>query len=280
MQLYYKLLQLATKFCDDKLLAVLSAGDLVAQEAKYHLTCLSNFLNKCRTKEEKESMAFADLCSYVQDKLTVNEKEFVFKMSDLTRMYTNRLSQLPNCTSQNIAEAHTTRLREKILAHFPQLRATKAGTKRSFSTKYSNIGDEIRRTPHIPNDYGVVSAFVLPNREPSLSSMNHAVVNPMCLLGLPLDFWIVESDWLNHARRQFATEALSLEVSWAAFHANKHMSDAHIQHALNALLLPFYEKSDSVAVVRHGMNIIKGITQFLKGDQVPVLCVDQPFYAI
>ena len=42
----------------------------------------------------------------------------------------------------------------------------------------------------------------------------------------------------------------------------------------------FRENAHSLAMVKHGMNVIKHATQHVSKEQVPILTVDQPLYAI
>ncbi len=49
---------------------------------------------------------------------------------------------------------------------------------------------------------------------------------------------------------------------------------------IGAMLPLFSEDSKSVAKIRHSMDVIKQAVQKLKPDQVPVITLDQPLYAI
>lgn len=51
------------------------------------------------------------------------------------------------------------------------------------------------------------------------------------------------------------------------------------QLRLHLLSLLFFEKADSPAMIKHGMDIIKGITEFLHPGQVPVMTCDCPIFA-
>ena len=67
----------AVRLGDKQLLAKLSAGDLVAQEAKYHAKCLVSLYNKARDSksDQKDShmknighgIALAELVLYIND---------------------------------------------------------------------------------------------------------------------------------------------------------------------------------------------------------------------
>ena len=89
---------------DTKLTCQLSVGDLIAQEAKYHrkyLACLYNrkrAASSCPTSAESDSPAIhglvlAELVSYIQDIRANTSVATVFKMADLVRQYSARLTQ-------------------------------------------------------------------------------------------------------------------------------------------------------------------------------------------
>ena len=96
----------ATKILDEKLLAKVSSGDLVANEAKYHAKCLValyNAADRVKTSEQLGSYTvevhyartFAELIALIEDTLADREeRSFVFKLSDLVRLYMERLIQL------------------------------------------------------------------------------------------------------------------------------------------------------------------------------------------
>ena len=90
---------------DGKLIAKLSAGDLVALEAKYHTACLVSFYNQVRnrrsaslrvsinTTSDLEELAFAQLVAYIDEKLA-SEEIPMFKMSELTKFFSSKLEEL------------------------------------------------------------------------------------------------------------------------------------------------------------------------------------------
>lgn len=74
-----KIRNAADRLDDHDLLAKLSAGDLIALEAKYHLSCLTKLYNRAKGKPTvqsddrpvwSESVAFAELCDYVKATLS------------------------------------------------------------------------------------------------------------------------------------------------------------------------------------------------------------------
>ena len=144
-----KVRKCALKLQDKPLLAKLSAGDLIAQEAKYHVKCLTSLYNKARDAkfcEETESdainhgIAFAGLVSYIEECLMSDQVAPVFKMVDLANLYTNRLDQLGTSVTNRV---HTTRLKERILAYFPDMAAYKQGHDIMISSNM-DIGSALR----------------------------------------------------------------------------------------------------------------------------------------
>ena len=130
-----KVRQCAMKLQDTVLLAKLSAGDMIAQEAKYHSRCLVTLYNRARdfksagdkdTDEEKmhHGLAFASLLSYIEDIKASDDVAPIFKMTDLADLYDSRLKQLGTNMGNRI---HTTKLKNRILAYFPDLEAHKQG---------------------------------------------------------------------------------------------------------------------------------------------------------
>ena len=127
-----KVRQCATILQDEQLLAKLSAGDLIAQDALYHLECLVSQYNKAREKnpptnnadEVNKSIAFAELVSYIEDCRTDTLVAAVFRLKDLVNLYSTRLTQL----GTNIVGCiHSTKLKDRILSYFQDTEAHKKG---------------------------------------------------------------------------------------------------------------------------------------------------------
>ena len=117
----------AIKLRDTELLAKLSAGDMVAIEAKYHRNSFRALYNKTRLaalKDEDEDrlhgIAFAELVVFMEDMHADDDNAAVFKLSDVANLYKTRLKQL-SATATNII--HTSRLRDRLLSVLPDLRA-------------------------------------------------------------------------------------------------------------------------------------------------------------
>lgn len=131
---------------DNKLIAKLSAGDLIAIEAKYHAKCLVGLYNRARpfrnqqmTKSAEETpeqidleeLAFAELISYIEEYIE-NENIAILKLSDLLRFYTLKLEELEVVTNK----VHATRLKDKILETFPHLTAHCEGREVQLISKH------------------------------------------------------------------------------------------------------------------------------------------------
>ena len=126
--------QCALKLQDKPLLAKLSAGDLIAHEAKYHAQCLASLYNKARDMKTEVSnedgvnhgIAFAGLISYIEEVRIAKDSVIapVFKLSDLVSLYTSRLEQLGTHTTGRV---HSTKLKNRILSYFPDMTAHKQG---------------------------------------------------------------------------------------------------------------------------------------------------------
>lgn len=124
----------ALQLQDENLLAKLSTGDLIALEAKYHVQCLVSLYNQCRRikpsyKDENISsinhgLALAELVAYIEDARADNVYAPVFKLSDLAKMYSTRVEQLGTQLSGRVNSYH---LKNRILAHFPDLQTHKEG---------------------------------------------------------------------------------------------------------------------------------------------------------
>ena len=92
-----KVQRCALQLEDRKLLAKLSAGDMIALEAKYHRNCLTTLYNKARQATEKEEnyshlhgIAFAELVAYMEG-MRDEESVSVFKLTDMVSLNKKRL---------------------------------------------------------------------------------------------------------------------------------------------------------------------------------------------
>ena len=88
-----------------------------------------------------------------------------------------------------------------------------------------------------------------------------------------------EKNWTQHGLSLLQKDLNKGDaISWAAFHA-ANQPDEVIYSAITALLPLFAEKADTPAMIKHGMSIIKTITDHLNPGQVPVMACDCPIFA-
>ena len=90
-----------------------------------------------------------------------------------------------------------------------------------------------------------------------------------------------ESQWLSFVQSLQEKEGLESEdnISWSAYMANLQV-EVPRPPAITGLLPLFRESAHTLAMVKHGMNLIKQATELVNPRQVPVLTLDQPLYAI
>ena len=119
---------------DDDLRRRLSGGDMVALEAKYHAKCLASLYYRASMVQDQKTddldnmfygIAFAELITYIEERRLEDATVApVFKLADLSKLYSSRLDQLG---IKQESRVQSTRLKQRILARFPDMRATKKG---------------------------------------------------------------------------------------------------------------------------------------------------------
>ena len=67
-------------------------------------------------------------------------------------------------------------------------------------------------------------------------------------------------------------------ISWSSYHASQ--QTATPDQAISGLLPLFPDNVNSVAMVKHSMVVVRSVVQHLNPEQIPLLAVDQPLYAI
>ena len=97
-QLDNRVRQSAIALQDGKLLAKLSAGDLMAQEAKYHPSCLASLYKRAKAQDDSYhqdygnkinySIALAELLSHIDDTRNDESVAPILKLADLVKLYT------------------------------------------------------------------------------------------------------------------------------------------------------------------------------------------------
>ena len=70
-------------------------------------------------------------------------------------------------------------------------------------------------------------------------------------------------------------------LSWGAYHANLQPVTNEVSLACLTSLLPlFTEVSKSVSMMKHTIDVVRKAVSLLNPDRIPVICMDQPLYAI
>lgn len=134
MELDKRLNECARTLNDGRLLAILSAGDAVAQELQYHRSCLTKLYNRKRSYLAKEEhlededrnlypQVFSELLVYIIETKTSSTDPTVFRLAELASLYRQRLIQL----GVENPTVNSTRLKDQLLSEIPELEAHKKG---------------------------------------------------------------------------------------------------------------------------------------------------------
>ena len=142
--------QCAVNLQDQRLLARLSGGDLIATGAEYHSQCLVSLYSRdrdkastshddCDTNTPKRT-AFAALEDEDTSPPALEDEDTspVFQLSVLWKLYVDRVNQLGG----NSSVIHSTRLKEKILRYFLELDAYNQG-RNVLSVAKENVGNSL-----------------------------------------------------------------------------------------------------------------------------------------
>ena len=97
--------EIVTELNDTQLLSRIVGGDLIAMEAKYHLTCMVKLRNRYRSLTRKliqisehtdakmnKSRTFEELTRYIAE--SVKSGTLLFKLSEIHSLYVKRLEEL------------------------------------------------------------------------------------------------------------------------------------------------------------------------------------------
>lgn len=135
---------------EEHIVALLAEGDLVAIEAKYHRNCYTGFNRRynaiCKQETASENLEATtenELLQFIKEEITGGRS--IFALQDLTDMMTERLEQHGIQKTVN-----RTRLKERVLEHFPDLTEEKGIRDRVFiicSKTARKIITEATQTP-------------------------------------------------------------------------------------------------------------------------------------
>lgn len=155
----------ALELQDTVLLAKLSAGDLISQEAKYHAKCLIRLYNKANRQNQQTSkdshesvvhgIVLGELLEYIESSRSESDVIPIFKLADLAKMYSTRLGQLGVAIEGRV---NTTHLKNRILSAFPDMQAHKQGRDVLLIFK-DDVGEALKRATSLSrDDEGIILA--------------------------------------------------------------------------------------------------------------------------
>ena len=98
-------------------------------------------------------------------------------------------------------------------------------------------------------------------------------------MGISCDDILSEEKWLKYLFEKLDGNKQGENIHWAAYHASK-SNGLQREKVINAVLPLLYEAAHSAAMILHDLNIVIMTTNFLNPGQMPVVCFDQPLYAI
>ena len=123
----------ATKLNDSGLLAKLAMSDMHALDVLYHQKCLMALYNRMQQYSNRsgtnpshdctlsvQAVALAELASYIEESAQNDSMISAFRLSDLVKLYAERLNQLNFSTTGKV---NSTRLKERLLTVLPELRS-------------------------------------------------------------------------------------------------------------------------------------------------------------
>ncbi len=121
--------QSALDLQDGKLLAKLSAGDMMAQEAKYHPFCLASLYKKAKSQDDhkqddddKINHSIAELLAHVEEARMDESVAPVLKLADLVKLYTARLQQL------GVKQQNRLNIVQSLRIPFPRAQCSQRGS--------------------------------------------------------------------------------------------------------------------------------------------------------
>ena len=96
----------------------------------------------------------------------------------------------------------------------------------------------------------------------------------------PIESSLVENMERENLWIKCASASNQQSTTRAAYHSNSHPNNKLKPPAITALLPLFYEKAATAAMIKHGMNVLKQTIHMLNPNQVLVITLDQPLFAI
>ena len=110
--------EIATELRDSNLLTKLAACDMVSTDAKYHRKCYVDLRNRFRSHIRKthkcdeenmvssDALVLAELVAYIEESRNDEERAIIFKLSELKKIYVNRMAEIKNEDGTSIHTFH------------------------------------------------------------------------------------------------------------------------------------------------------------------------------
>ncbi|KAJ8416192.1 hypothetical protein AAFF_G00382140 [Aldrovandia affinis] len=281
---------------------------MVATEAKYHTKCLVRLYNRERKANlegindngkgqaaSASDIVFAELVLYIDETRQDEETASVFKLAELAQLYNSRMEQLGVEVDGRV---HTTRLKERLLAEFPDMRSyskgrevlmafevdvstalAKACADRSLPVLIGPVAGCSKTIDRLPEYYTEVP--------PVSSNIKVSQVPETRIKSLTRDGFSwhnkEEYKWLDNAREVVENKTTAddhaMNTSWAAFHASRQPPGIRVTSS-TALLPLFQESAHTVAMIKHSLDVVSKAVEHLNPGQSPVVTFDQPLYAL
>jgi hypothetical protein len=161
---------------------------------------------------------------------------------------------------------------------FQHLDSSKMCRKRDLLDHFKSINSKSKSVPHFPDFYTIVYPVPIMNKEPLLpsSSSNHESI----LIAKIQSEYEEELKWLMYINRQSeSSELVQMDTSWSSFHATR-TRRLEFEITRGSLLPLFHDEAHSTAMIKHSFKLITAATMFLNPNQLPVVTMEQPLYAI
>ena len=161
--------------------------------------------------------------------------------------------------------------------------ATNKGTERGTNV-ISGTVQEVKAISELPLAFCNVPPAVLRVNDPIVPEPHSGYIYIRLEDGMMTPADVPEEEEFQRLRnaKELASKA-TLEkpdfITWAAFHACRQPTTAHIP-AVISLLPMFYENAHSIAMILHAMNMIKAAVNHVNPSEIPVITLDQPLFAL
>ena len=134
--------------------------------------------------------------------------------------------------------------------------------------------EKVRSVPELPDTFTNISPASFQTKNPV--PPNTAIPKPPTdILGPQL---ALEYQWLD---KVIVTQEIddAVNLTWSAHHASMKRSP-EFEVTITSLLPLLRDQAHSVATIKHVMQKVQDVTDFLNPGQIPIITADQPIYAV